>query len=162
MSTILLVCCYIVDMTTKDMMMETDDMIYEIPNLGCLLGMAYQSELSRLGNALNDAGLDITAAEYIIMRLLYARGEMQQCEISRILNKDRASISRSIKFLEKKGIVRINQLSYKCSIVSLTESGDAMKPRIFKIAGQLQQSLNDRITPQQISILSEILKQIIK
>lgn len=140
----------------------TTDIVYDIPNLGCMLGMAYQAELSRLGKALSDAGLGITQAEYIIIRLLLAHGEMQQCEISRILNKDRASISRSIGCLEKKGLVIVNQISYKCCIVSLSESGRALKPRILEIAGNLQKSLAERISPKQIENLREILKQIIK
>lgn len=142
--------------------MTTKDIIYDIPNLGCLLGMAYQAELSRLGRILNRSGLGITAAEYLIIRLLLAKGALQQCEISRLLNKDRASISRSIKFLERKGYVKINQLSYKCSIVSLTGQGKDIEPRILEIAERQQQRLSDRITPQQMNNLQEILKQIIK
>lgn len=154
-STILSEGCYIVDMTTKDV-------IYDIPNLGCMLGMAYQAELCRLSKELAGSGLGITAAEYMIVRLLLAHGEMQQCEVSHILNKDRASISRSIKQLENKGLVVIKQLSYKCCLVSLSESGRALEPQILEIAEQLQQKLSERITPQQLNVLRETLKQIIK
>lgn len=142
--------------------MTTKDMVYEIPNLGCLLGMAYQAELSRLSRVLGENGLGITAAEYLIIRLLLTRGKMQQCELSRTLNKDRASISRSIKSLENKGMVRVNQISYKCCIVSLTEQGRGMEPRVLDVAEKMQQGLAERITPGQMSNLREILKEIIK
>lgn len=144
-----------VDMTTK----ET---IYDIPNIGCLLGVAYQSEEARLSKELNNAGLGITAAEYLIIRILLAHGELQQCEISRILNKDRASISRSIKSLVEKGLIDARQISYKCCIVALSESGRALTPRILEIAGTLQQRLADRLTPEQMNNLREILLLIIK
>lgn len=142
--------------------MTTNETLYDIPNLGCLLGIAYQAEEARLSKKLNEAGLNITAAEYVIIRLLLANGEMQQCEISRILKKDKASISRSIKSLEKKGFIKTNPISYKCSLVSLSESGMKITPQILELAEALQQRLKDRITPQQISVLREILKQIIK
>lgn len=154
MTTILGLSCYIVDMTTKDT-------IYDIPNIGCLLGVAYQAEEARLSKALNEARLGITAAEYVIIRLLLANGEMQQCEIARILNKDRASISRSIKYLEKKGIVSVNQISYKCCRVALSEAGNALKPNILGIAETLNKNLASRLSAQQMKNLREILTQII-
>lgn len=142
--------------------MVTNDRIYDIPNIGCLLGVAYQAEEARLSKSLNESGLGISAAEYVIIRLLLANGEMQQCEISRILNKDKASVSRSIKSLEKKGVVNINQVSYKCCRVSLTEIGEALKPQIFEIAETLHQKLAERITSQQMENLREILNLITK
>ncbi len=142
--------------------MTTEEMIYDIPNLGCLLGMAYQSELSRLSKVLTDEGLGISSAEYLIMRVLISGGKMQQCEITRVLNKDRASISRSIKSLETKGLVDVQQTSYKCCNVSLSEAGMKMVPQILKVAEQRQQKLSDRISPEEINKLREILTKIIQ
>ncbi len=153
-STILHGRCYIVDMTTKQQ-------VYEIPNLGCLLGMAYQAELTGLSNALTNAGINITAAEYLIIRILFTRERMQQCEISRLLRKDRASITRSIKSLEKKGYVVADAVSYKCCLVSLTESGRALEQSVMKIADEQQQKLQGKLTQQEIDSLRQILIKII-
>lgn len=142
--------------------MTTIENIYELPNTGCLLGKAYQAELSRLNSALKSAGLDISAAEYLILRVLYANGPIQQCEISRILDKDKASVNRSIHSLTKKGLVDTNPVSYKCSVVSLTREGEDLMPRLLKIAGKLQRDLENKITRQQMENLYEILRTIIK
>lgn len=144
-----------VDMTTKDN-------IYGIPNIGCLLGIAYQTEVTRLGSELAAQGLDITAAEYLILRVLYANGTLQQCDISRILCKDKAAVSRNIQSLSKKGLVSMEAVSYKCCMVSLTDSGESLRPRLMDIAGKLHQELAARITRQQMESLREILETITK
>lgn len=144
-----------VDMTTKDM-------TYDIPNIGCLLGMAYQSEAARLSRALTYAGIDITAAEYLILRVLFSKGRLQQCEISQTLGKDKASVNRSVLSLTRKGFVATTSVSYKCCIVALTDGGEALRPRLLDIARQLQQDLSHRITNEQMSRLREILVKIIQ
>ncbi len=132
-----------------------------MPNLGCMLGIAYQTEVARLSKSLEDAGVDITAAEYLIMRVLLTQDDIQQCEISRILGKDKASICRSIQSLVKKGKVKVTPLSYKCSIVSLTDGGKSLKPRLLDIAQALQLQMESKISPQQADSLREILEKII-
>ncbi len=141
--------------------MTSIENIYNMPNLGCLLGIAYQAELGRLSKALEEAGIGITAPEYLIMRLLKGQQSVQQCEIARILGKDKASISRNISSLVKKGLVRVETVSYKCSMVALTREGKTLEPRILKIASDLQQRLDSRLTPPQMDSLREILKAII-
>ena len=142
--------------------MTTMSIAYELPNVGCLLGIAYQAEVSRLAAALREAGIDISAAEYLIMRILYAAdGAVQECEISLILIKDKASVSRSIRSLERKGLVLVSQKSYKCSMVSLTEEGERLRHRLMEIAAARHRKLVDRITPEQMDTLREILETII-
>lgn len=141
--------------------MTTIDNTYVIPNVGCLLGIAYQTEIGRLNNALAEAEIDITAAEYLILRALYSNGAMQQCEIAQMLRKDKASISRSIQSLVRKGLVDADAVSYKCCMASLTDKGEALRPRLLSIAERLHNELSRKITPQQMKVLHEILETII-
>lgn len=154
-STIFVNRCYIVAMMTKDD-------IYGIPNLGCLLGMAYQAEVGRLTTALNAAGIGITASEYLILRILFKNGAAQQCDISRILGKDKASVNRSIHALARKGLVLADAVSYKCCMVSLTEEGETMKPHIMEIAERLHNDMASKLTIRQMEDLHKILETIIK
>lgn len=141
--------------------MTTIDHIYEIPNIGCLLGIAYQAEAARLASALSEAGLDITAAEYVILRTLYAQGSLQQCELARILIKDKASVSRGVQSLARKELVEASPVSHKCTIVSLTEKGESMKPQLLGIAKKMHKGLAEKITKPQMENLREILELII-
>lgn len=144
-----------VDMTTMNTM-------YDIPNIGCLLGTAYQAESTRLSNALAEAGLEITVAEYLILRILLDHQTIQQCDIARILGKDKAAVSRSIQSLVKKGLVDASQVSYKCCMLSLSEKGEALGPLIIEIADARNKALAEKLSKQQMETLREILITIIK
>ena len=142
--------------------MTTMKLSYDIPNIGCLLGIAYQTETARLNSALSEADIDITAAEYLILRTLYSYGPIQQCEISKTLGKDKASINRSIHSLVKKGLISADTISYKCSIISLTPEGTSLKSKLIKIGERAHNRLSARISKQQMETLREILELIIK
>lgn len=142
--------------------MTTKETTYGIPNIGCLLGIAYQSEVARLTDALSNANLDITAAEYLILRVLFNNGSMQQCDISKVLDKDKGSISRTIQSLVKKGYVFTKPVSYKCCMVALTNEGRSIKPILLEIAEKLHNQLATKLTNEQMQNLREILETIIK
>lgn len=141
--------------------MTTKDTTYGLPDIGCLLGIAYQSEVAKLSKALNEAKINVTAAEYLILRVLFKHDDMQQCDISRILVKDKASISRSIQSLVKKGYVTATPVSYKCSMVSLTPQAVSLKPRLMEIATHLHKELSEKITKEQMQNLRDILETLI-
>lgn len=143
-----------VDMTTK----ET---IYDIPNIGCLLGMAYQSEVSRLSVALAEANLNVSPAEYLILRVVAAKGEQQQCDISRLLCKDKASVSRSVHSLAKKRLVNVTPVSYKCCMVALSDAGEKLMPELLKIAKHLQEAMSTKLSEGEVETLRRILETII-
>ncbi len=132
-----------------------------MPNIGSMLGIAYQTEVGRLSKALADSKTDITAAEYLIMRVLFSQDNIQQCEISKALCKDKASINRGIQSLVAKGYVSLTPVSYKCCIVSLTDKGKEVRPKLLEIATGLHQKLASKITHQQMDELRQILQSII-
>lgn len=144
-----------VDMTTKDT-------IYDRPNVGCLLGTAYNLQEARLRSALSTSGLDITPAEYVVLKTLFDRGELQQCEVSRLIGKDKASVSRTVSSLVRKGLVTSNQISYKCSMVSLTSRAESLRGLLFEIASRCHRELEDKISKPQVEILRKILEKMIK
>lgn len=103
--------------------MTNEDYTYPMPNVGCLVGIAYQVLTSRLAAALADAGLNISVPEYLILRTLYIKDGLQQCEIADMLSKDKGAISRNVAEMSKKGIVRTEPVSYKCRRVYLSPEG---------------------------------------
>lgn len=138
------------------------DNTYGFPNIGCLLGKAYQNELTRLASTLNDAHLDISPAEYLILRVLYHNGPSQQCDISRIISKDKASVSRTVNSMSKKGLVDTSQISHKCCIVALTHKGESLRQKIFEIATHQHTDLEAKLSDAELNTLCHILKKIIQ
>ena len=139
--------------------MKLMDNTYGFPNVGCLLGKAYQNELTRLASTLNDAHLDISPAEYLILRVLYHNGPSQQCEISRIISKDKASVSRTVTSMAKKGLVDTSQISHKCCIVALTDKGEALRQRTIEIAKHQQADLEAKLSVDELNTLFHIMKK---
>lgn len=133
----------------------------ESPALGCLIGKAYQTLLNQLNSALKEAGVDITASEYLVLRALYTAEGIQQCEIAQMVGKDKAAVCRCVAGLEKKGLVRTESVSHKCLRVFLTEKGRDIEPKVMEVAYIRHKALLDLTTPKNLAIFTEILKKVI-
>lgn len=133
--------------------------IYGDPNVGCMLGTAYQVLIMELGKTLSDRGLDISVPEYLILRSLYYREGMQICELSAVVGKDKGAVSRCVKGLVEKGLVNTEQISHKCLKVYVSEKGRVIEPEIMKLAQIRQESLDSILTPdERLSFISSLQK----
>ena len=131
------------------------------PALGCKIGQAYHILLSQLAGALKDEGLDITVGEYLVLRAVYSKEGLQQCEIADMVGKDRAAVCRCVAGLEKKGLVATEAVSYKCLRVYLTDRSREMQPRVMKVAALRHQALAGLTVPGDLEIFNRILDAII-
>ena len=133
-----------------------------MPNVGCMVGTAYQVLVARLGEILDKSGLGISVPEYMVLRALYTKDGMQQCEIGEMIGKDKAAICRTVKAMGKKGLVRTEPVSHKCLKVYIADKGSAIKPEIFKIADWRHQALVRLVTTDELAIFEKVLKKIIQ
>lgn len=129
--------------------------------LGCKVGSAYQIILSQLADALKEARLDITPGEYLVLRSVYSKEGLQQCEIADMVGKDKACVCRCVSVLEKKGLVVTESVSHKCLRVYLTEKSREIKPKIMEIATKRHQALLKLTSPGELEIFNGILEKII-
>ena len=134
---------------------------YGMPYVGCLMGTAFQRLTTQLEAVLKREGLSITSAEYMILRALYSRDGLQQCEIVEMVGKDKSSICRSVASLVKKGFVNTETLSYKCIRVWLTDKAMETEPLIMRIATERHQALLDLAPEKDIDTFVRVLKAII-
>ncbi len=141
---------------------ENENNIYGFPNMGCMLGTAYQVLVARLAAKLEKEHCDITVPEYMVLRALYSRDGMQQCEIGEMVGKDKGAVCRTVKSLETKGLVTTEQVSHKCLKVYISEKGRAVEPKIIGIAEEREKSLSEILTPEELSSFRAILTKIIK
>ena len=141
--------------------MKNDTNKYGIPNLGCLLGIVYQHQLALLGETLKECGVDVTPAEYLVMRVLYKSNGLQQCEIADTLGKDKAVICRTVKTLESKGLVTTEAVSHKCLKVFVSARGEELKSAIMAVARKRHDALADVLSPHELASLSSILNKLL-
>ncbi len=132
-----------------------------MPNMGCMIGTAYQVMVSQLEEALKSAGLPIAVPEYLILRVLYDFDGLQQCEIASALGKDKAAVCRTVGTMVKKGLVSTQSVSHKCLRVFLTPKAKDMKPSIIEVASDREKHFMTLGTREEIDIFSKIIKRII-
>ena len=133
---------------------------YDMPCVGCLIGSAFQRLTVQLEATLKREGLGISAAEYMILRALYSRDGLQQCEIVDMVGKDKSSICRSVSALAKKNLVRTEPVSYKCIRVWLTDKAREIQATVMRIADERHQALVNLATPKDIEAFVRVLKAI--
>ncbi len=141
--------------------MKESSKIYNMPNMGCMIGTAYQVMVSQLEEALKSAGLPIAVPEYLILRVLYDFDGLQQCEIASALGKDKAAVCRTVGTMVKKGLVSTQSVSHKCLRVFLTPKAKDMKPSIIEVASDREKHFMTLGTREEIDIFSKIIKRII-
>ena len=132
-----------------------------MPNLGCLIGTVYQQQLSVLAFALAEEGLDINPSEYLVLRSLYSRDGMQQCDMATLLGKDKAGVSRCVANMEHKGLVKSEFVSHKCRRVWLSDKGKEIEPLLMKIAQARHKALADLIDQEDMKTFVNVLRKIL-
>ena len=135
---------------------------YRMPNVGCLMGSAYQHQLARLASALADEELDIVPSEYLVLRGLYTHDGMQQCDVASLLGKDKAGVSRCVGAMARKGLVRVETVSHKCRRIWLSEKGREIEPAIMEIAEARHNALMDVVSTEDMEVFVRVLKLILK
>ena len=134
---------------------------YDMPYVGCLMGSAFQRLTVQLEAALKREGLGITSAEYMILRALYSRDGLQQCEIVDMVGKDKSSICRSVSALAKKNLVITEPVSYKCIRVWLTDKAREIQPKVMQIAKERHEALLKLAPQKDIEAFVRVLNAIL-
>lgn len=130
--------------------------------MGQLIGIAYQVMLSDLARALADAGLNVTAAEYLVLRTLYEHDGVQQCDIATAIRKDKGAVCRTVGSLASKGLVSTEAVSHKCLRVYLTDEARSIEPAVMSVAEGLHKDFISIGTTEEMQIFKNILIKIIK
>ncbi|MDE6007013.1 MAG: MarR family winged helix-turn-helix transcriptional regulator [Muribaculaceae bacterium] len=142
--------------------MKQEYMTYGGPNSGCLVGTAYQKMVSDLNEILREKVKELSVPEYMVLRSLYHRDGLQQCEICDIIGKDKGAVCRTVKSLIRKELVYAEIISHKCLKVYLTPKGESLRSEILKIADERERDLETLLGPKDLKIFLSCLKKIIE
>lgn len=89
--------------------------------LGVWLDFAFNSLVAELNRSLHGVGLPLNHAQFVILQNLFIKDGQSQSDISRIVGKDRAAISRSLNTLEENGFIIRKAVSGSKNGVFLTD-----------------------------------------
>ena len=105
--------------------------------------------------------LDLTYTQYITMMVLWEHKELRIKEVGTYLYLDSATLTPVMKKLEQKGYVerRRSTKDERDLIVTITESGEALKEKAAEVPAQLAACIE--MEPEKAKVLYELLYELI-
>ena len=88
--------------------------------------------------------LNLTYTQYVVMMVLWEHGDMTEGELGKIVHLDSGTLAPLLKRLEKQGYIdRVRpENNERKLILSLTETGEALKERAIRIPEVMQGCIN--------------------
>lgn len=105
-----------------------------IQTLGYYIERTLSVMIKRLNQELKKEGLEFQHSHFSTMKILNTLDNICQTDLCKITGKDRASISRTLKFLEEKGYVMRQSLNGCKNGISLTDKGREIMPLLEDIS----------------------------
>jgi MarR family transcriptional regulator for hemolysin len=112
-------------------------------------------------NVIN-AGFDITIDQWLILKSLTENNALTQSDMTKVLFKDAASITRTMDILVKKGYIKreINPRDRRSTLISLTPSGLKTTNAVNEVALANRAAALKGISVEKIAEMKNILHQI--
>ena len=85
-----------------------------------------------------------------------------QTTIANLLGKDKTTVSRSLNSLEKKGLIKKSEVSddKRSNKVELTKEGESILEDTVKEITSYRESLNSKLTQQEIEVFFKIMDKL--
>lgn len=105
--------------------------------------------------------LGITYTQYITMMVMWEHKELRVKEVGKLLYLDSGTLTPVLKKLEEKGFVtrRRSDADERDVIVTLTESGEALKEKAVLIPAKLSSCID--LEPQKAKALYDLLYEVL-
>ena len=106
--------------------------------------------------------IDLTYTQYIAMMVLWEQGSTTVKELGTALYLDSGTLTPLLKTMEAKGLItrRRSEADERSLIVSLTESGEALKDRALEVPYRMAGCV--RLEPEEAQELYRILYKLLK
>lgn len=142
--------------------MKSNEPILElhIDTLGYYLDRALNVMVKKLNKLFVENDIDLQHSQYTVLKVLWCKDGLSQSQLSNILGKDPAAISRALNYLEGKGYIKRKSLNGKTKGVYLTDYADSKKNEIEHIAELVTEISTKGMNDEQREILKELLTEI--
>ena len=132
-------------------------------NMGKLISSAHNMMTKRFVQNANDAGLNISLDQWMVLGPISFHGDASQKLLSDASLKDKASITRIVSTLEKKNlVVRVpDQIDHRVNRVVLTAAGKKLLVDAIPIMNKTREEVAEGISESEIKIFKDVLAKII-
>ncbi|MDR1491058.1 MAG: MarR family transcriptional regulator, partial [Desulfovibrio sp.] len=128
----------------------------------CMGFMTYTASrllVASLHKHMTDMGVELTSEQWGLLMQFWNRGDIAQEEIARVVNVDKSTASRTLKVMERRGLIarRLNPADSRRKILSLTKAANTMKQASLKaVQATLGQALRG-IDPEECATCLKVL-----
>jgi DNA-binding MarR family transcriptional regulator len=133
-------------------------------NIGYLIGKTFRVLQCAMQKLINEKGYNITVDQWVILVFLSHKDGQMQVLLSRIVGKDKTSITRIIDDLEKKNYVRRvpNKSDRREKDIFLTNTGRKFIMEKMKFFQEQQKVILDNISSEDYEIFKKVIKKVME
>ena len=120
------------------------------------------NKLSRSGSALYRRHFGVGIIEWRILAMLAVEPSIPASRICQVIGLDKGPVSRSLAFMERRGLVsiRADDADTRRRLATLTPAGRALHDRIIVVALERERRLLSCLTAEQQATLVELLNRL--
>ncbi|NPA87179.1 MarR family winged helix-turn-helix transcriptional regulator [Caminibacter pacificus] len=128
------------------------------------IGYALSTTLNLLRKEFNARIMhfNLSSEQYGVLKLIDEMGALTPTKISEILQRDKATITRIINSLEKKGFITKDRIDNRSFEIRMTKLGYEQFKNADEVAIDFHKKIRDIITDEEYHKLLEILNKIRK
>ena len=130
-----------------------------IQTLGYFIFRVLSNMIKLLNYELTKRGLELQYPQFAMMMVLSKREGLTQAEMTNIVERDKASVSRNITYLEEKGYVRRSMDGGKKKCLFLTEKGKAIIPELYSIATKNKETVLQGFSDEERRTVTKMLER---
>ena len=108
----------------------------KLVTLGYFVDRTFTNMVKFLNYELSAAGLGIQHPQFSLLMVLANKEGISQSDLTLFVDRDKASVSRNIKYLEEKGYIKKEVLDGRASLIFLTEKGKEIIPKLYEISSK--------------------------
>ncbi|MBQ1618073.1 MAG: MarR family transcriptional regulator [Bacteroidales bacterium] len=127
--------------------------------LGVFLNYVHNRFKLTVNSALEEAGFDITAEQFLLLDTLWTEGPLAQQRIADFMLKDKNSVVKLVDSLESKHWVkrRTNPVDKRQNIVCTTPKADKAREGVTNVALQAVTEITQGLTEEEISTFIKVM-----
>lgn len=134
------------------------------PRISLLISQVLGLYRLRINALLAQHGIDLTSEMVTVLRVLWQREGRKQQELADLLHKDKASITKVIHNMEKRGLVAraADETDARNKKIVLTHSGQALKMKVLPVLDPFLDSLTADFDEKELAAARAVLSAIIR
>lgn len=128
-------------------------------SLGHLTGKTHRLLVGKFNRSLAEAGLEITAEQWVILGQLWNEDGLTQEALCRVTCLEKSSLSRLLDGLEGKGLIerRKDERDARCNRIFLVENAEPLRDKSLDIVNEIIQMAQRGIPQDKLDLCRGVL-----